>query len=691
MSGNDRSHPSAVPAARLNAPPTLRHLFLAGMRDSFALLWSGGWPLLLLILALGALLLAYRFPIDLTSSLASLPSPVQVRGAFPLEDSPRGTQRWTTPTTRIILRGVGSAPLHLRLRFFGGAEAGAGRLLRISSGDQLVLETAMRPDWQDLLLLLPAGTADAASGDLRLQLRTTPLSAPGDPRALGISLNALQLRSLAPAGTLPLGLLAEVLLVVLACFWALRIAGLRAGSAGSIALAVLLLFFSLLAGLWPGLPSARLDAAIALDVLAEVLPLTLLLALGVRALQRFFPLTTRSGRALALVHTAVLLIFTLRLAGVLHPQFATIDQVLRANQLLNLAQGRAEVVLPQLEQQHEWGTREPVPYSVLTYYLLVPLAWLPGDLDDLISRVKLVTVLFDASVPLLLWALLRGGPQRDCGAAWAALVYAALPIGYLFFHDGSFPTTMGVWLVLLALVLLRHAFWQPDRPLHLWPALLAVVTISLAFGSYVTHIAFLPFLGAGMGLSMYILAAGSMRQRAIGLTLAGAGAVIGGWIVFYGSYTLPLVQRTIPAFLGLMASEGAVGRDAERFFDTPLNSFPEHLIAHFRVWPVVLAVTALAILLWNWRGRFISHLGLAFVLLFASTSIAEYWFGLWNKHMYFVAPGIALLAGPALAWLAARGRAGRLMAVLLLAYLFWESSAAWANRVLFYVLPQLAM
>jgi hypothetical protein len=690
MSGNDRSQTPAVPAARLHPAPLLRRKFISTMRAALTLLWSGGWPLLLMALAVISVMLAYRFPLDLRSSLASLPSPVQVRGAFPLEESPRGAQRWTAPETEIILRGVGSAPLHLRLRFFGGAAAGADRPLRISSSDQLLLETTIRADWQDLLILLPAGTADAASGDLRLRLSTTPLRPPGDPRALGISLNELQVRSPAPAGNIPAELLCELLLLVLAGFWALRIAGLPTRYAGPAGLALLLLFFSLLAGRWPGLTSARLDAAIALDVLADVLPLTLLLAGGLRALRCFRPLHAQRGHALALVHTAVLLIFTLRLAGVMHPQFVTVDQVLRANQLRNLAQGRAEVVLPQLEQQHEWGTREPVPYSVLTYSLLMPLAWLPGDLADLVSRVKLVTVLLDASVPLLLRALLRGGPQRDWGAAWAALVYAALPIGYLFFHDGSFPTTMGVWLVLLALLLLQRAFWQQER-LRPWLVLPAVGVTGLAFGAYVTHIAFLPFLGAVMGLSMYTLAGSGMRQRALRLTLAGGAAVTGGWIIFYGSYTVPLLQRTIPAFLGLMASEGTVGRDAERFFDTPLNSVPEHLVAHFRVWPVLLGAMALLLLLWNWRGRFISHLGLAFIALFISTAIAEYWFGLWNKHMYFVTPGIVLLAGMGLAWLAARGRAGRLVAVFLLAYLFWESSNAWANRVLFYMLPQLAM
>ena len=35
--------------------------------------------------------------------------------------------------------------------------------------------------------------------------------------------------------------------------------------------------------------------------------------------------------------------------------------------------------LTQLDQQYEWGTREPVPYSLLTYYVLVPLSWLWRD------------------------------------------------------------------------------------------------------------------------------------------------------------------------------------------------------------------------------------------------------------------------------------------------------------------------
>lgn len=673
-------------------PARLRQLvMLPQLRTGVGLFWSRGWPLFLLFFAIAAAFLAYQFPIRFVNSLATLPSPVQVRGAFPLEQSPVGPQRWTGPVARIILRGVGPAPLRVQLRFFGGAAAGAGRLLQISSGDQLLLETPLRPDWQELTILVPAGTANAWSGDMTLLLTTQPLLAPGDPRALGVSLSQIRVRSLAPAGAAPTGLLLELILVTLLLFWSLRIAGIMARPAGLVAAALALLLCLLLAGNWLAPATGRLDAAIALDVLADVLPLTLVLAIALRAIHGFRPLNTPSGRALALVHCAALLIFVLRLGGVLHPQFAVIDQVLRANQLLNLADGRADVVLPQLEQQHEWGTREPVPYSVLTYYLLTPLAWLSGDLDDLVRNVQVVTVLLDASVPLLLWALLRGGPQRDRGGAWAAMVYAALPIGYLFFHDGSFPTTIGLWLVLLALVLLRQAFWLPTTAPRLLPALLALIVSALAFGAYVTHIAFLPFLGAVMVLSIYSIAPATMRPRARAFGIAGAVALIAGWIIFYGSYTLPLIQRTIPAFLGIVASEGAVGRDAERFFDTPLNSFPEHLIAHFRVWPVLLAAVALLILLLHWRRRFISHVSLAFAALFAITAFAEQWFGLWNKHMYFAAPGVALLAGLSLAWLAARGRSGRLLAAVLLAYLFWESSAAWAGRVLLYSLPQLAL
>ena len=59
-------------------------------------------------------------------------------------------------------------------------------------------------------------------------------------------------------------------------------------------------------------------------------------------------------------------------------------------------------------------------------------------------------------------------------------------------------------------------------------------------------------------------------------------------------------------------------------------------------------------------------------------------FGLWNKHWYFALPGIALLAGYALAQIAERGMLGRWLARGILGLLIAASLHAWLVRVLFY-------
>lgn len=666
------------------------HSRLTGLTAVWALVWSHGAPLLLAVLALLATLLAYRQPAALSLDLAETPSPLRFRGTYPVEQVADGSwQRWTQPAARLTIPGTGAAPAVVRLHFYAG-ESG-GRQLTLAGADQQLAATALRSGRQTLAVLAPATAFDPRRGDLDLVITTDPLRVSGDTRALGVSLTRLELASTAGARpVLPAGLAAELVVVVGLAFWALRLTGMRTRHALLASGALLALLATTLALGAGELTTPRLQGVLGVRLLAEILPWTVGLALLTLFVTRRWGELRVPGWAVA-VRCAVLLIFTVRLAGIEHPQFVHIDQNLRANQLINLAEGRAEVVRPGLEQQWEWGTREPIPYSLLTYRLLQPLVYVTPDHDDLVDAVKLVTVLLDATVPLLLWLLLAGGPLRNIAAGWAGLVYAGLPVGYFFFHDGSFPTTIGLWLVLLALAALRLALMTGpgQRGVLAWAATTLLLALGLA--AYVTHIAFVPFLVGILALSM--LALGTARQRRPALLTAAALliAIGGAWLAIYRDYTLVLVQRTVPAFLELIAAEGSVGRDAEQFFGTPINSFPQHLVAHFRVWPVLLATTALAGLLAGRRDRWLTHLGLAFGLFFAATAVAERWFGLWNKHMYFAAPGVALLAGLGLAWLWRRGRAGKVCCLLLIAFLFWESTLAWGNRVIWYSMPPEAL
>lgn len=709
---SDTANKSAPRSERLPAAgqraPWLR-LLLATLFDR---IWCGGLAPAVVVLAFVLSGLAYQAPVAGRESLAANPTPLRLGGVYRPEAATHGFQRWTTGQARIVLPGVGPGPQIVHLRLFGGAEPGAGRSLRIATPGQTLFEAELRPHWQELQLALPPGAADRASGDLTLLIATETFILPPDERALGVSLDWIAVR---PAGNVwalpPLKPAAELALVLLLSLWALRLIGLPSRLAALPVLFLLAFFSGLLAG-WPGgAMGLRMQAALGLPLLLQVLPLSLLLALALRILVlRDAPRPTGLA-APTMLRLAVLLIFTLRLAGTLHPQFMVIDQGLRANQLLMIAAGQEQQVRARLEQQFEWGTREPVPYSLLTYYMLLPLTAIWTARGELIAAVKVVTALLEATLPLLVLALLRGGPQRLAGAAWGGLVYAALPVGYLFFHDGSFPTTIGIWLTMVALVAVQWlvAPWltpDADRAAAGLPATqglrrtgrqwlirggLAALALALAIGAYVTHVAFVPFLGATLASSLALLGGAAGRRASRPVLISVLLGLLLAWGGVYGSYTLTLVQRTIPSYLGLIASEGSVGRDTEAFFGTPINSFSQHLAAHFRVWPILLAGAVLVALVSNWRTRFVTHLGLAYAALFVATSVAERWFGLWNKHMVFVAPIVAMLAGIGLAWFWRRGWGGRLISVTLLALLFWESLIAWGNRVLWYIIPPSAL
>jgi hypothetical protein len=677
---------------------------------------------LLILLAPLLVLAAYQPRFGVAGSLADSPSNITLRGVYAAEGAGVAAQRWTLGRAQVRFAGVGARPYALTLRFHGGADAGGGRVLRVGAGgaDGLgatLAQVAIRPAWQELRLQVPAAAVDAATGDVVIGLDVPTIRAGGDPRLLGVALQAAALRPLGEASPAlpPWGRAAQLAAALLLAFGSLRLAGLRpwAAFAASAALG---------AALACGLATARIDAAILLELALRVLPWTLGLSALLFLIFDFRLWKARSTYRGAIqnpkskiqnsaVLCAALLIFTLRLGGLLHPQYILIDQRLRANQIAAIAEGQVERVRPQLDQQYEWGTREPVPYSLLTYYLMVPLAWLWRD-NALVTAVEAASVLFDASVPLLLAALavdgrratgdwqapdvapgratrsLRLSPFALRPASFAALTYAALPVGYLFFHDGSFPTTIGVWFVLVALLAVR--LWlSRGAPLRS-PWFAAVVAlIALALVAYVTHIAFASFLLLALAGALWL--GGGRRAAALRLGLALGMALAIDWLLYYRDYTVALVRRTIPALLGQIAAEGSVGRDTDLLYNTAVNSFGQHLAAHFRVWPALLAAAALLVLLSAHRWRFATHVGLAYALFLGATSVAERWFGLWNKHMAFAAPGVALLAGIGLALLWRRGRAGRALCVALLALLLWQSSVAWGNRVLWYVLPAEAL
>lgn len=655
-------------------------------------LWASGTVPLLVAFALLLLVLAYQTPLRLQRSLAVGPAPLQLLDTYPAERTEwegYDWQRWTRLTASVVVPDAGGRAATVRLRFFGGSPAGE-RTLRISSGDYLLADVPVRAAWQDVYLPIPRNAARHWSGDLIIDLEVSALEITGDRRELGIALHEIELVPHSGPTLPPISSLLMLPSISLLVLWALRLMGLPVRwSAAGAGLVVLLLALAL-AGWLSNVGPTHLHGLVSLPAALATAALTFVLA--ALLLASTWRWGWREAPAWAIVlRCSVLLIFALRVSGMLHPAFDHIDHRLRANQLLAIANGQAAAILPGLEQQYEWGTREPIPYSLFTYYVLVPLVWIwdgsPSPLlsnNQILVAIKSAMSLFDASVPLLLWALLRGTPGHNSIAAWAGLCYAAMPIGYLYFHDGSFPTTIGLWAVLLALVAVR-AWSEQSRGWLEWGVLVALLAVGLV--AYVTHIAFFSLLILGLLASMWFFGTPAQRRNARWIGGAFGVALLLVWVIYYSRYTMVLLQQTIPAFLAILLDEGEVGRDAEAFFGKPPHTFASHMIAHFRVWPPIVAAAALGGFLLRRRQQFVTHLGLAYLIFFIVSELVDQWFGLWNKHMYFAYPAVALLCGAGLRWLWRRGWAGRGVCLGLLAYLFWASLIAWSFRIFWFDAP----
>ncbi|HEX6292614.1 MAG TPA: hypothetical protein VFZ66_25750 [Herpetosiphonaceae bacterium] len=604
--------------------------------------------------------LAYALPIEHHDGLHR-------SGLGEAESSGNGWHRWSAPSTLIRFPGVGRAGYQVTL-LFHNPSVDPPRTLTVGVGKHQLGAYALRPGWQQVSIALPAALIDGTSGDLDLTIRAEPPLDAGS-RRLGIAVRGLWLEQLSAAQP-PTNVQWSVALCLLLLVVPLRLLGTPTRWTGLGVGALLLLALLLLAWL-------RIDLLIALPLLNRTLPLSLIALPPLWLwLRRQDPRARPWARAVAVV---ALGLFVVRFVGMQHPQFVQIDHTLRVNQIKAMAGGGRARVQAQLSQQYEWGSDVVVPYSLLSYDLFVPLArWL--STPQLLAAVEGVTSALDASVVLLLWGIARRGGLDARSSWWAAALFAALPVGYLYFHDGSYPTIIGVWIMVVALWLLTRF---ADRPRWwLWAA--ATTTITLSILMYVTHLAFVPAVLGLAAASAWLWGVGRVRQvsRRIGLgaALGFALALLG----YYGAQLPELIGRTIPNYIATLSQGGSVGRDASLLPGPLLGNVWQQLWGHYRA--IVAALAALGVLLaLHRRDRWLTHVTLAYGIFLILTAVADLRFGLWNKHMYFALPGVCLAAGPLLGQIQRRGRAGRALVFALFGYLLWTSLGAWLLRVAWYV------
>lgn len=622
----------------------------------------------LLAVIVSGTLWGYRQPVTYNLPLAQ-DDGLYKDGLGALEQGDSGWFRWSAPSMLIRFPNVGRADYQAQLEFHTPQTA-APRILSISAGrDQPPLATyALRPGWQRLVVTIPAQRIAAASGDLELVARVDP-PLEGGGRKLGVAIRAITIRQLSVAAA-PRDV--QWLLVALAALVVLplRLLGTPRRWAGLAGTMLLLLAVGWL-GWW------RIGTLLTLPPLINALTIALW---ALPLLWLWLRFQDAAARAWALGVAALALgVFAVRFAGMQHPQFVQIDHTLRVHQIEAIAAGQRAQVAAALSRQYEWGRDVAVPYSLLSYDLFVPLA---GRLStpQLLAVVEGVTVALDASVPLLLWSIARRNRSDARSSWWTAALFGVMPVGYLYFHDGSYPTIIGLWIAVVALWLLTIL---ADRP-RWWLWLAATSAIALAILMYVTQLAFVPALLGFAMLSAWTLGRGAVRRNARWIALAAVVGLALAFVGYYGAQLPTLLTKTIPAYVATLRAGGSVGRDATLLPGPLLGNTWQQLWGHYRVIGVALATVGV-LLAMRRRERWTTHLVVGYGIFLILTALADLRFGLWNKQMYFALPGVALAAGPVFGHIERRGWSGRIAVWALWGYLVWTGLEAWALRVIWYV------
>ena len=622
------------------------------------------WPLrslLLLLMAILILLLALLRPVTYDLPITG-PLSIHADGIQQSSEVQGAHFRFTAAAVALHLPGVSPAEHLLTLRLHNGFSR--SRHLRVRTERAEIAMLSVEPGWQDVTILIPpAAISPWRATVLWLETEAGPGQA---SRMNGMPLARLTLTQRQwPA--ISYDLMEQLLLCLAGLGAALLIAGLPFQEVlGATTTAAV--------GLAAAVAVWRLETATLLPSLLATLGWSIVLALLGRLLARAFPGDRPWPARVAAVAMAL---FAVHAAGMNAPQFINIDHVARANHVLLIAAGRAGVVQARLANQYEWGIRS-VPYSLLSYYLLAPFAWLWQAPRRLAANLKIVVSLIDSTTPLLLYALVRLQGERPRLGWYAALCYAALPLTHLYFHDGSYPTILGMWASVVALLALTHPGMAGTWPVAWFAAstgLLAVATLM-----YVTQLAFVPTTVVAAGLVAALFGADRVRSSGLRWAVAGLGALALALALYYGQALAPLARDMVAR----LAAGGRVGTFGRMPLPKALvGSFWEQAWGHVRWIGLLLALVGLAVL--TVQRRPLAYIGWGYMLFLAVTSLVDMRFSLWNKHWYFALPGIALLAGAAAASAGRSGRAARLAIAAVLLYLVWESAHAWWMRVFLYL------
>ncbi len=595
--------------------------------------------------------------------------------------APSYAYRWAMPDARIVLPGVGGGPWLLTLVAASGRPDGQPALSVWQAGTAPTRMVTIDATPRRYTLLVPAD----AGGNVWLHMQTEPLRAPTDPRALGFTLQAVELTPLTGGVRVPAwGVLAQLALLLLLGYGLARWLVLDRRGALVLAGGVGLLLAVLVAG-WRLPLTLGLPALLAVEAGCVLLAGIGWLALGgwqqrtasrwgwrLAASPRLLATTRPCGAVLALV----LLAFVIRTAGMLHPHARFSDHRLHANNLLEVALG--QIFFTEGLPAEAGGGQAPYPPGV--YLVLAPAMLLLSD--DIDTRVRLVQVgvaLLDSMVLLLLWLLLRRAGSGQRVALLGAALYLAPPPMLVSFSIGEYANIGGQVLALPALAWLVLA--PPQRVAVGVFGVLVAIGLLGHFGVAISLVAALAAAWL-IGLTAWRMLPRCTLMRPPALAVgAGSGGVLAAALY----YSAPLFVTIFAARLGGVTDVPAAPTAplADRITGLVAGLFPPWSY----LYPLLLAVGITGMGLW-WQRKNVPLLAWLLLVwwggtLFSLALLLVAQQGVRWEH--FVYPAVCLGAGLALVGLARRGRAGGVVAGAGLLAILCYGLHRWMTQIIDYL------
>lgn len=585
--------------------------------------------------------------------------------------------RWTQPAAAVTVPGVGGRPLLVAFEVVSHRqhwEAGAPQpVLAVDTGAGPPTLIPLRFEVSRYELYVPA--AAVRDGTLRLGLATEGWVNPSDPRGeLGVAIGRrFTIRSAPGAGLVwpGGGLMAAYPAALALLYYAVRALGFARRRSLLLLLAPLAALLAL-AALAP--PRVAVSSGWALEAA--------LLSLGTAAACALLvpPLLARYGLAPgpALLPWLLLLTalsFVLKYGGQLHPVAMPGDVQLHINRFSFTIWG--QVYIP---AQHR-GL--PFPFPSGWYVLVAPLLLTGAPLRVIF---EVTAGLAEAASVLLFYALLARVTGSRLGGLLGALIATISPIPMMNVW-WSFQTQVGTQLLTLALLTLMIVGWphygatRGARALTLGWVTLLLIMVSLG------HIG--AFINTGLvglaAIPWLWLRARTPEERAGALRLLGAGLAAAAFVTlfYYSAFGAMIAEQ-----VGGVAQSGMLGVTEREPVPRAVwlrALWREGFIGLNGFFLVLFGVAGAVLISWTARYRasivgplmwltFAVGLSQAILPLITLSTITTRW-------LTFAGWALTVGATVTVLRLAQRGRAGRVVVWLALAYVAWITLEVWATAM----------